>query len=78
MRLNDDGVKVNISFEKTDVIISSDMVTLSRIKDGQNGLRMLLKSLLVRKLRIKGGLRKILAVYRNRWVFKEIMKAKIT
>jgi len=29
-------------------------------------------------LKLRGGLLKMLAVYRNRWVFKEILSGKIT
>ncbi len=77
LHLDERGVETDVSIEKANVTISSDMATLSRIKGGQSGVRVLIGLLLTRKLKFRGGLLKMLAVYRNMWVFKEILSGKI-
>jgi predicted N-acetyltransferase YhbS len=72
------GVEADVSVESADVTISSDVATLSRIKGGQNGVRMLIGPFLMGRLKFRGGLLKMLTVYRNMWVFREILGGKIT
>lgn len=64
--------------QNADLVIVSDIVTLSRIKRKEGGIWGLLKALLSRKLRVKGGLRKIFDLYRNLWVLQEVLGRKIT
>ncbi len=78
LHLDGRGVETGVPIENADVTISSDMATLSKIKGGQSGVRVLIGLFLTGKLRFRGGLLKMLAVYRNRWVFKEILSGKIT
>jgi len=78
LHLDDKGVDADVSDERADVTISSDVTTFSKIKVGEIGVSKLLWQVLTGKLKFKGGLRKTLAVYRNIWAFKEILSGKIT
>jgi predicted N-acetyltransferase YhbS len=78
IHLDHKGVEVGVAVESADVTISSDMATLNMIKDGRIGLRMLFWSWLTGRLKYEGSLRKMLAVYRNMWAFREILSPKIT
>lgn len=64
--------------QHADVIIVSDVATLSGIKKKEGRMWGLLKALLSRRLQVKGGLRKIYTLYRNLWVLQEALGRKIT
>lgn len=72
------GVDADVSDERADVTISGDVATLSKIKGEEIGVWKLVGLVLTGKLKFKGGLRKMLTVYRNMWVFREILSGKIT
>lgn len=78
VHLDSGGVEVDGSFKRLDVTVSSDMTTFSLVKDGQIGVRTLIWLCLTGRLKIRGGLRKIYALYRNMWVLREILSTKIT
>lgn len=78
MHLDSRGVEVDVSVESADVTISSDMTTFSMIKDGKTGVRTLIWLWLTARLKIRGSLRKMLAVHRNMWAFREILSTKVT
>jgi hypothetical protein len=61
-----------------DVKISSDVATLTVIKGEKTQMRSLAGALLTGKLKIRGKPWKILSLYRDLWVFKEILSGKIT
>lgn len=58
--------------KETDVLISGDLATLQQIKANKHKLWIAFKSLLARKFKIKGSLRKIWALYKNSWILLEI------
>jgi predicted N-acetyltransferase YhbS len=78
LHLDSGGVEMDGSIKRPDVTVSSDMTTFSRVKDGQIGVRTLIWLCLTGRLKIRGGLRKIYALYRNMWVLREILRTKIT
>jgi predicted N-acetyltransferase YhbS len=82
LHVGKDGVEV---YEKddalgheADVVVVSDMATLSRIKDKQGGIRRIFGALLTGKLKIRGKLTRMWGLYRNMWVLQEILGGKIT
>jgi len=78
LRVDNNGVDANVPCERADVTITSEVTTLSRIKGEEAGGWRLIGALLTGKLKLRGSVRKLLAVYRNLWVFKEIFSGKIT
>ncbi len=78
--VDEEGVRVDSegSERGVDVVISSDVTTLSRIKDKKSQTRSLVKALLTGKVKVRGRLLKMLRLYRDLWVFKEILRGKIT
>jgi GNAT superfamily N-acetyltransferase len=78
LHLDGKGVETDASMESADLTISSDMATLSRIKGGRSGLRALIWTLLTGRLRFRGDVRKMLAMRKNMWVFREILDRRIT
>ena len=76
LRVNSGGVSV--SEGHADVTVSSDVKTLSIVKDKGAGRWGLVGALLSGKLRFRGGLRKMFVLYRNLWVFREVFGGKIT
>ena len=72
------GVEADVSEGRADVTVTSDVGTLSEIK-GQEGSRWgMIGALLTGRLKFRGSLRKMFALYRNMWVFREILSGKIT
>jgi GNAT superfamily N-acetyltransferase len=78
LHLDRKGVETDASMESADVTISSNMATLSRIKGGRSGLRLLIWSLLTGRLRFRGDVRKMLVMRKNMWAFMEILGRRIT
>jgi predicted N-acetyltransferase YhbS len=72
------GVDADVSGERADVSVSSDVATWSKIKEKEVGALRLVGLTLAGRLKFRGGLRKMWAVYRNMWVFREILSGKIT
>lgn len=75
-----DGVRVDVegSQRGVDIVISSDMATFSRIKNRKSQMKSLARALLTGKLKTRGRLLKMWSLYRDLWVFKEILSGKIT
>jgi len=72
------GVEADVSEGRAGVTVTSDVATLSEIK-GQEGSRWgMIGALLTGRLRFRGSLWKMFALYRNMWVFREILSGKIT
>jgi len=80
LHLDGRGLEADVSVESADVTISSNVATLSKIRDEQIGVRMrvLIRLLLTGKLKLRGSLRKMLTLYRSMWVFREILNGKTT
>jgi hypothetical protein len=78
LHVNSKGADTNASSAHADVTITSDVSTLSKIKDKSASGWRLIGLLLTGKLRFRGGVRKSLVFYRNLWVFREILSGKIT
>jgi GNAT superfamily N-acetyltransferase len=78
LHVDSKGADTNASNERADVTITSDIMTLSRVKDGEASAWRLIGSLLTGKLRFHGDIRKLLALYRNLWVFREVLSGKLT
>jgi predicted N-acetyltransferase YhbS len=70
------GVEADVSSESADVTISTDLTTLSKIQGEQSRVRILIWQLLTGRLKVRGGVRKMLSLYRNMWVFREIQSLK--
>jgi predicted N-acetyltransferase YhbS len=64
--------------QDANVVIISDVTTLSRIKKKSGRVRSLFWALLTGKLRVGGRLTKILHLYKNLWVLEELLGGKIT
>jgi hypothetical protein len=60
------------------VSVSSDVATWSQIKGEETGALRLVGLVLTGRLKFRGSLRKMWTVYRNRWIFREILRGKIT
>lgn len=75
-----EGVKVDGegSERNVDIVIASDVATLSVIKGKKSQMRSLARALLTGKLKVRGRLLKMLSLYRDLWVFREILSGKIT
>jgi predicted N-acetyltransferase YhbS len=63
---------------RADVTVSSDVSVLSKIKGEAVGVWGIVVAVLAGRLRVKGSLRKLFALRRNLWVFREILSGKIT
>ena len=61
-----------------DVTIIGDVTTLSSLKGKGSGTWQMLKALLTGRLKIRGKPWKFWSVYRNLWVFREVLSGKIT
>jgi hypothetical protein len=72
------GVDPDIPAQDSDVTVISDVTTLGKIKGEDAAVWRLIRLLLAGRLKFRGGLRKMLVMYRNLWVFKEILSGKIT
>jgi predicted N-acetyltransferase YhbS len=64
--------------QKRDLVVVSDVTTLSGIKANRGAAQKMLKAILTRKLRVGGKLWRIWALYRNTWVLQEVLGGKIT
>jgi len=64
--------------QNADVIVIGDLSTLAVLKGREGRIRNLLKALLTRKLKIKGGLFSILKFYRSFWLVEEIFREKVS
>ena len=78
LRVNSKGAYTDASNARADVAITSDVTSLSKIKDGEASGWRLIGLLLTGRLRFRGSIRKLLAFYRNLWVFREILSGKLT
>lgn len=78
LRLDGKGVDAGVSGEGADVAVTGDVATLNRIKGEEGRTWELVRSVLTGRLKFRGSLRKILVLYRNLWVFREILSGKIT
>jgi predicted N-acetyltransferase YhbS len=79
LHLNRDGVKADVSEERADVTVSGDVATLAMIKgEGGAGRWSLVRAVLARRLKLSGSPLKMLALYRNMWVFQEVFSGKMT
>jgi predicted N-acetyltransferase YhbS len=82
LRIGGDGVQVHEKEDalrqRADVVIVSDVATLSRIKDKEVGMRKMLGVLLTGRLKIRGGLAKMWGAYEKLWVLREVLGGKIT
>jgi predicted N-acetyltransferase YhbS len=72
------GVDADVSAEGANVTISSDMETLGKIKGKEVDWWRLLGAVLTGRLKLRGGLGKILVTYRSLWIFREVLSGKIT
>jgi len=77
LRLHREGVNICASVEGADVTISSDLRTLARIRERNGGFRTLIMPLLKGKVKLEGSFRKLLDLYKNRWVLWEILGKEI-
>lgn len=78
LHLSKEGAEIIPSAENADVKISSYGAVFSKVKNGHNGTWILIRALLTGRLKLKGSLRKIWAVYRNMWAFREILSGRVT
>jgi predicted N-acetyltransferase YhbS len=82
LSLNKDGVVAHevagFSAGEADMVLASDVATLSKVKMKGNSRRALLGALLTGKLRVRGKLSKMFSLYRNLWVLQEVLSGKIT
>jgi predicted N-acetyltransferase YhbS len=79
LHVNRDGVKADVSEGGADVSVSGDVATLALIKgEGGAGRWSLFRAVLTGRLRLRGSLRKMLALYRSMWVFREVFSGKMT
>lgn len=81
LHIGKDGVEAEegvLSSKCADVVVASDMLTLSKIRVKDNRKWVFLKAMFTGKLRVRGKLTKILSLYRNMWVLQEILSGKIT
>jgi predicted N-acetyltransferase YhbS len=78
LHVDSKGAEASASDARADVTVTSDVTTLSVIKDGKAGGWRLIGLLLTGKLRFRGRLGKLLVFYRNLWVFREILSGKLT
>jgi predicted N-acetyltransferase YhbS len=78
LHIDSHGVDADGSGEHADVSVSSDVATWSRIKGEEIGALRLIGLVLTGRVRFRGSLRKMWTVYRNRWIFREILRGKIT
>lgn len=79
LQVNHAGVKADVSEGGADVTVSGDVATLAMIKgEGKDGRWSLFQAVLTRRLRLRGSLRKMLALYSTMWVFQEVFSGKMT
>ena len=78
LHVNQSGVEIDVPEKDAQITITSDMATLSKIRGDQSSWRTFVRPLLTGRLKIHGGPRKMLMIYRNMWVFKEILSKKIS
>jgi predicted N-acetyltransferase YhbS len=64
--------------QHTDVAIIGDVATLSSLKGKGSSTRQMLNALLTGRLKIRGKPWKFWSLYKNLWVFKEVLSGKIT
>lgn len=78
LELNRNGIKVSDGDPRSaDVVVTSDLSTLSILKKKEGRKRNLIWALLTRKLKIKGGLLNLFRFYRSFWLIEEIFSGKI-
>ena len=61
-----------------DVVLTSDLYTLSSIKANKKRLRALFWALFIRKIKIRGNLLNIIKLYKNFWLIEQIFSEKIS
>lgn len=72
------GVEADVSNVPVDITVSSDVATLSLVKGEGGGAWALVRALLSRRVKFSGSVLKMLALYRNMWVFRQVFSDKIT
>jgi len=79
LHVNRDGVQVDVSGGGADVTVSGEVATLALIKGQSIGGRWsIVRTVLTGRLTLRGSPQKMLALYRNMWVFREVFRGKMT
>jgi hypothetical protein len=78
LRVSAKGVEADVSENRAAVTVSGDVATLSLVKGEGGGAWELVRVLLRGRLRLSGNVLKMLALYRNLWVFRQVFSGKIT
>lgn len=81
IHLNESGASVTEeagSERNPDITVRSDVATLNRIRDSRHKFWSFLRSVLTRKLRIRGNLVKSVCLYKNMWILNDLFAGKIT
>jgi predicted N-acetyltransferase YhbS len=82
LHINKSGVVVHEKEDAVacnhDLVVTSDVATLSILKGKKTNIQDVAKLFLTGKLRVRGKLTKIRTLYRNIWVLRELFGGKIT
>jgi len=79
IELGKNGVKVSErDFKNANVTFTSDLSTLSILKEKKGRKRNLIRALLTGKLKIRGSLFNLFSFYRSFWLIEEIFSEKIS
>jgi predicted N-acetyltransferase YhbS len=78
LHLSVKGVEADVSEKGADVTVSGGVATLSLVKGEGGSTWGLVRALLTGRLKLRANVRKMFALYRNLWVFRQVFSGKIT
>lgn len=77
IELDQENVKATqCSHQSPNVVLTSDLSTLARIKTNKKRFRAIIWALLTRKIKISGSLFDIIKLYKNFWLIEQIFSEK--
>lgn len=78
LHMTEKGITVEKNCENLDVTIVSDLASFQKLRTAKKRGRNMLTAILTRKLKVKARPGKLFTLYRNLWLFEEILSRKIT
>jgi hypothetical protein len=78
LHMTEKGIMVEENCKNLDVTIVSDLVTFQKLRTAKKRQRNIFTAIIKRKLKVKVRPGKLFTLYRNMWLFEEVLSRKIT